>query len=163
MSKIRSMLATQSSVGEPERRGDERSEAARSGGSPTLEPDAVPAPPDSEVPARQSRRRFTTAYKLEILRKVDACAHGELGALLRREGLYSSHVTTWRQQREAGLTPKTRGPKRTAVDPQLKKLEQENRRLTSRLHQAEALLAFPKNVSELLQIPLKPFVPDEDA
>lgn len=162
MSKIRSMLVNQSSVGEPERRGGERSEAPRSGGSSTLERANVPSPPDSEVPARHRRRRFTTAYKLEILRKVDACAHGELGALLRREGLYSSHVTTWRQQCEAGLTPKTRGPKRTAVDPQLKKLEQENRRLTSRLHQAEALLAFQKKVSELLQIPLKPFVPDED-
>ncbi len=67
MSKIRSMLATQSSVEEPERRGDERSEAARSRGSFTLEPDAVPVPPDSEVPARHARRRFTTAYKLATL------------------------------------------------------------------------------------------------
>ena len=64
MSKIRSMVATQSSAGEPERRGDERSEAARSGGSPALEPDVVPVVPDSEVPARHARRRFTTAYKL---------------------------------------------------------------------------------------------------
>ena len=111
MSKIRSMVATQSSVGEPERRGDERSEAARSGGSSTLEPDAVPVAPDSEVPARHARRRFTTAYKLAILRRADACTrHGELGALLRKEGLYSSHLITWRQQREAGLTPKKRGP-----------------------------------------------------
>lgn len=162
MSKIRSMLSNQARVGEPERRGGERSETPRSGGSSTLARADVPSLPDSEVPARHRRRRFTTAYKLEILRKVEGCAHGELGALLRREGLYSSHVTTWRQQREAGLTPKPRGPKRTAVDPQLKKLEQENRRLTARLHQAEALLAFQKKVSELLQIPLKPFVPDED-
>jgi transposase len=163
MSKIRSMLATQSRVEEPERRGDERSEAARSGGSSTREPDAVPVPQDSEVPARHARRRFTTAYKLAILRRADACTrHGELGALLRKEGLYSSHVITWRQQREAGLAPKKRGRKRTAVDPQLKKLEQENRRLTSRLQKAEALLAFQKKVSELLQIPLKPFVSDED-
>jgi transposase len=163
MSKIRSMLANQSSVEEPERRGDERSEAARSGGSSTREPDAVPAPPDSEVPARHARRRFTTAYKLAILRRADACTrHGELGALLRKEGLYSSHVITWRQQREAGLAPKKRGRKRTAVDPQLKKLEQENRRLTSRLQKAEAPPGIPKKVSELLQIPLKPFVSDED-
>jgi transposase len=162
MSKIRSMLANQSSVGEPERRGDERSEAARSGGSSTLEPDAVPVP-DSEVPARRARRRFTPAYKLAILRRADACTrHGELGALLRKEGLYSSHVVTWRRQREAGLTPKKRGRKAMPVDPQLKKLEQENRRLTSRLQKAEALLAFQKKVSELLQIPLKPFVSDED-
>jgi transposase-like protein len=161
MTKIRRMLAP-SIVGEPERRADERSEAARSGGSPTIEPD-VPVPPDSEVPARHVRRRFTTAYKLAILRQADACTrHGELGALLRKEGLYSSHLVTWRQQREAGLTPKTRGRKATAVDPQLKKLEHENRRLTTRLQKAEALLAFQKKVSELLQIPLKPFVSDED-
>jgi len=162
MTTIRRMLAP-SIVGEPERRGDERSEAPRSGGSPTIEPDDVPVLPDSEVPARHARRRFTTAYKLAILRQADACTrHGELGALLRKEGLYSSHLVTWRQQREAGLTPKTRGRKATAVDPQLKKLEQENRRLTTRLQKAEALLAFQKKVSELLQIPLKPFVSDED-
>jgi len=163
MTKIRRMLVDPSIVGEPERRADERSEAARSGGSPTIEPDVVPVPPDSEVPARHVRRRFTTAYKLAILRQADACTrHGELGALLRKEGLYSSHLVTWRQQREAGLTPKTRGRKATAVDPQVKKLEQENRRLTTRLQKAEALLAFQKKVSELLQIPLKPFVSDED-
>ena len=147
MTKIRSMLVDQSIMG----------------GSPIIEPDAVPVPPDSEVPARHARRRFTTAYKLAILRRADACTrYGELGALLRKEGLYSSHVVTWRQQREAGLTPKKRGRKMTAVDPQRKKLEQENRRLTSRLQKAEALLAFQKKVSELLQIPLKPFVSDED-
>ena len=162
MTKIGRML-NPSMVGEPERRADERSEAARSGGSPTLEPDAVPVSPDSEVPARHARRRFTTAYKLKILRQADACTrHGELGALLRKEGLYSSHIVTWRQQRETGLTPKKRGRKPTAVHPHLKKLEQENRRLTSRLQKAEALLAFQKKVSELLQIPLKPFVSDED-
>ena len=162
MTKIRRMLVDPSIVGEPERRGDERSEAPRSAGSLTIEPD-VPVPPDSEVSARHARRRFTPAYKLAILRQADACTrHGELGALLRKEGLYSSHLVTWRQQREAGLTPKTRGRKATAVDPQLKKLEQENRRLTTRLQKAEALLAFQKKVSELLQIPLKPFVSDED-
>ena len=144
MSKIRSMV-TQSSVGEPERRGDERSEAARSGGSSTLEREVVPVLPDSEVPARHVRRRFTTAYKLAILRRADACTrHGELGALLRKEGLYSSHLITWRQQCEVGLTPKKRGRKAMRVDPQLKKLEHENRRLTSRLQKAEALLAFQK-------------------
>jgi len=163
MTKIRSMLVDQSIVGEPERRDDERSEAPRSGGSPTIEREVAPVPPDPEVPARHAKRRFTTGYKLEILRKADACTRsGELGALLRKEGLYSSHLVTWRRQREHGLTPKTRGRKRKAVDPRLKKLEQENRRLTSRLHKTEALLAFQKKVSELLGIPLKPFVSDED-
>ena len=163
MNPMRSLLRDQSSGGEPERRGDERSEAARSGGSPTDEREPGRVALDPEVPARHARRRFTTAYKVEILRKADACTrHGELGALLRKEGLYSSHVGTWRRQREHGLTPKTRGRKATRIDPELKKLEQENRRLTSRLQKVEALLAFQKKVSELLQIPLKPFVSDED-
>jgi len=122
----------------------------------------VPGPPDSEVPVRHARRRFTTAYKLEILRRADACTrHGELGALLRQEGLYSSHVVTWRRQREHGLTPKTRGRKKTALDPRVKTLEQENRRLTSRLQRAETIITFQKKVAELLGIPLKPFEADE--
>ena len=147
MTKIRAMLARPASVEEPERRGDERSEAPRSGGSSTLEPAVVPVPPDPEVPARHARRRFTTAYKLEILRKADACTrHGELGALLRKEGLYSSHVVTWRHQRARGLTPQKRGRKVVAIDPQLKRLEQENRRLTTRLQKAEALIDFQKKL-----------------
>ena len=162
MNPMRSLLRDQSPVGEPEWRGDERSEAARSGGSLTGEPDRAAVPPDPEVPARHARRRFTTTYKLEILRKADACTrHGELGALLRREGLYSSHVVTWRRQREHGLTPKTRGRKKAAVDPRVKKLEQENRRLTSQLQRAETIIAFQKKVAELLGIPLKPFETDE--
>ena len=164
MTKIRSMLATQSMVEEPERRGDERSEAPLSGGSSTIERTTAGAPPDPEVPARQARRRFTTAYKLEILRKADACTrHGELGALLRKEGLYTSHLLTWRQQQERGLTPKKRGRKAVPVDPRLKKLEQENRHLTTRLQKAEALIDFQKQVAALLQIPLKPMPSDEDA
>lgn len=163
MNPMRSLLRDQSSVGEPERRGDERSEAARSEGSPTDKHEPGMVAPDPEVPARHARRRFTTAYKLEILRKADACRrHGELGALLRQEGLYSSHVVTWRRQQEHGLTPKKRGRKATRVDPQLKKLAHENRRVTSRLQKVEALLAFQKKISELLHIPLKPFVSDED-
>ena len=163
MNPIRRLLQDQSPVGEPERRGDERSEAARSGGSLTGERDREAVPPDPEVPARHARRRFTTAYKLEIVRKADACTrHGELGALLRREGLYSSHVVTWRRQREHGLTPKTRGRKKAAVDPRVKKLEQENRRLTSRLQRAETIIAFQKKVAELLGIPLTPLPSDED-
>jgi len=152
----------QSPVGEPERRGDERSEAPRSGGSSSIERVGAPVAPDPEVSARHVRRRFTTAYKLAILRKADACSrHGELGALLRKEGLYSSHLVTWRQQRTTGLTPKKRGRKAVAVDPEVKRLEQENRRLTARLKKAEALLDFQKKLSSLLQIPLIPFESDE--
>src|SRR6266851_3255267 len=149
MTTIRMREAAPSIGEEPERRGDERSEAPRSGGSSPIERAGALVVPDSEVSARHTRRRFTTAYKLEILRRADACTrHGELGALLRKEGLYSSHLITWRQQRERGLTPK--------------RLEQENRRLTTRLHKAEAVIAFQKKVAALLQIPLKPMPLDED-
>ena len=162
MTTIRMREAAQSIGEEPERRGDERSEAPRSGGSSPIEPAGRPVAPDPEVVARHTRRRFTTAYKLEILRKADACTrHGELGALLRREGLYSSHVVTWRHQRATGLAPKKRGRKAVPVDPTMKTLEQENRRLTTRLRKAEALLDFQKKLSSLLQIPLIPFESDE--
>ena len=162
MTTIRMREAAQSIGEEPERRGDERSEAPRSGGSSPIERVGAPVAPDPEVSARHVRRRFTTAYKLEILQKADRCTrHGELGALLRKEGLYSSHVVTWRQQRASGLTPKKRGRKAVPVDPGMKKLEQENRRLTTRLKKAEALLDFQKKLSSLLQIPLIPFESDE--
>jgi len=169
MHTIRKMPGDQSIAGEPERRGGERSEAPRSGGSPAIERAVAAAPADPEVPARRARRRFTTPYKLEMLRKADACSRpGQLGALLRREGLYSSHLGTWRNQQAAGLTPKKRGRKVTA-DPRLKRVEREKaaletdkRRLERRLQQAEAVIAFQKKVSELLGIPLKPFVSDED-
>jgi transposase-like protein len=115
------------------------------------------------VTARHARRRFTTQYKLEILRKADACTQpGQVGELLRKEGLYSSHLVTWRKQREAGLTPKKRGRKAEPVDPRVKKLEQENRRLERRLKKAEAIIDFQKKVHELLGIPLKPFESEED-
>jgi transposase len=129
-----------------------------------------PGPARPEVPARHAKRRFTTAYKLDILRRADACTRpGELGALLRREGLYSSHLVTWRRQREHGLTPKKRGRKATASDPRVKTLEREraalateNRRLERRLQRAETIIAYQKKVHELLGIPLNPLPSDED-
>jgi len=170
MTTIHSMLTAQSMAGEPERRGDERSEAPRSGGSPAIERAVAPTPADPEVPARHLKRRFTTAYKLEILRRADACTRpGELGALLRKEGLYSSHLVTWRRQREHGLTAKKRGRKPTSTDPRVNTLEREkaalateNRRLERRLQRAETIIAFQKKVGELLGIPLKPLPSDED-
>ena len=132
MTTIRSMLRDPSIEGEPERRGDERSEAPRSGWSPSIERATAPVPPDPEVPARHANRRFTTAYKLDILRRADACTRsGELGALLRKEGLYSSHVVTWRRQREHGLTSKKRGRKPTSNDPRVKTLEREKAALAT--------------------------------
>ena len=117
--------------------------------------------PDPEVRERPKRRRFTAEYKLRIVREADACKRdGDLGALLRREGLYSSHLTVWRRQldeiAEAGLKARKRGSKGKAVDPRVKKLESENARLKRRLEEAETIIAFQKKLSELLRIPLKP-------
>jgi transposase-like protein len=121
--------------------------------------------PDPEVAERAKRRRFTAEYKLRILREADACKRdGDLGALLRREGLYSSHLATWRRQRDeiakAGLKARKRGPKTKAVDPRVKQLERENDRLKQRLEQAETIIAFQKKLSKLLGISLKS--PDSD-
>jgi transposase-like protein len=120
---------------------------------------------DPEVTERAKRRRFTAEYKLRILRQADACkGDGDLGALLRREGLYSSHLTTWRRQRDeiakAGLKARKRGPKPVAVDPRVKRLERENARLRQRLDEAETIIDFQKKLSQLLGIPLKS--PDSD-
>lgn len=159
------MSVDQSSVGEPERRGDERSEAPRSGGSPTDERAVVPVP-DPEVPAKLQRRRFTAEYRLRILKAADACKRpGEVGALLRREGLYSSHLTNWRRQREEGalrdLRARRRGPVPKRVDPRVTQLEAENRRLQRKLQRAETIITLQKKVAEILGIPLKPLDNDE--
>lgn len=116
--------------------------------------------PEVEVLAKASRRRFTAEYKRKILREADACtAPGAIGALLRREGLYSSHLTTWRAQRErgelAGLTPKKRGPAPKPKNPLAGKvatLEREVTRYKARAERAEALVELQKKVAELLGI-----------
>lgn len=117
---------------------------------------------DPEVPAKATRRQFTAEYKRRILREAAAAsASGEIGALLRREGLYSSHLITWRRQRErgelAGLTPQRRGRKEKTVNPLTKRvaeLERDKRRLQRRLERAELLLEIQKKASQLLEIPL---------
>ncbi|MCD4785310.1 MAG: transposase [Candidatus Eremiobacteraeota bacterium] len=120
--------------------------------------------PDPEVLERPRRRRFTAKYKLRILKEIDsATLRGEIGAILRREGLYSSHIKSWRKQRErgalAGLSPKKRGTKPVKKDPadveHINELEKENRRLRKRLERAELLLDIQKKVSELTGIPLR--------
>jgi transposase-like protein len=116
------------------------------------------------VPEKPVRRRFTAEYKLRILREADRCTQlGQIGALLRREGLYSSHLTTWRQQREAGtlagLAPKRRGRKASPDAPLVAdndRLRRENHRLTAKLRQAETIIEVQKKLSELLGIPLPP-------
>jgi transposase-like protein len=120
------------------------------------------AAPDPEVPAKAVRRRFTAANKLRILKLAEACTvPGSLGALLRREGLYSSNLTAWRRQRDEGtlsaLTPQKRGRKASSRDPRLlenTQLRQENERLTRRLRQAELIIDVQKKVSQILGIPL---------
>lgn len=119
--------------------------------------------PSPEVPEKPVRRRFTADYKLRILAEADACSEpGMLGELLRREGLYSSHLTTWRKQRDegalAGLAPKRRGRKAKPKNPLADENEQlrgENRRLKEQLRQAELIIDVQKKVSEMLKIPLK--------
>jgi len=124
------------------------------------------ADPDPEVPAKAQRRRFPAEYRLRILKQADACKKpGELGALLRREGLYSSLLTNWRRQREEGalreLRGRRRGPKPHPVDPRVKQLEAENRRLQRKLQRAETIITLQKKVAEILGIPLKPLDIDE--
>jgi transposase-like protein len=117
---------------------------------------------DPEVAAKAKRRQFTAEYKLRIVREAAAAkSPGEIGALLRREGLYSSHLITWRRQRErgelAGLSAK-RGRKPEPVNPLAKRvveLERDKRRLERRLEQAELLLDIQKKASRLLEIPLR--------
>ena len=116
-----------------------------------------------EVTAKPTRRRYTAEYKHRILREADTCTRpGELGAFLRREGLYSSNLTVWRKQRERreieGLSQKKRGPLPKEKNPLAAKvatLERENRRLKARAERAEGLVELQKKVSEILGIALK--------
>ena len=110
--------------------------------------------PKTEVVAKAKRKRFTAAEKLRILREVDACqGSGEIGALLRREGIYSSYLTTWRRQRERGeldgLAPQKRGPKPDPQAVEIAKLKRENERLQKRLEQAEFIIDFQKKVAQM--------------
>ena len=122
--------------------------------------------PDPEVPAKVQRRRFTAEYRRRIVQQADACKKpGELGALLRREGLYASYLTTWRRQRDQGELvagrARKRGPTPTPVDPRVRQLEVENRRLQRKLQRAETIITLQKKVAEILGIPLKPLDIDE--
>ena len=145
----------------PEAEGARRATGA-SGPSATLRAST----PDPEVPAKAQRRQFTVAYRLRLLKEADACQkHGALGALLRREGLYSSHLVNWRRQREqgelvAGRT-RQRGPTAKPIDPRVKPLEIENRRLQRKLARAETIITLQKKVAEILGISLKPLDIDE--
>ena len=129
------------------------------GETPTELP--VPTPtPNPEVHPGATRRRFSAKYKRSILDQVDQCNnHGDIGALLRREGLYSSHLTNWRRQRDtgalAGLSAQTRGRKpdpAAAERHEIAKLKRENERLQLKLKKAHTIIEFQKKLSEILEI-----------
>jgi transposase len=120
--------------------------------------------PDPEVTTKGKRRVLTAAYKARILRLADSCTKpGELGALLRREGLYSSHLSTWRRQRDQGLVPQKRGRKKdpdTEVRRENARLERENARLAEKLRHAELIIDVQKKVAALLGNPLPATLPN---
>jgi transposase len=119
--------------------------------------------PSSEVLEKPVRRRFTVEYKVRVLAEADACTEtGQVGELLRREGLYSSHLSNWRRLRDEGvlasLTPKRRGRKAKPKSPMAdenERLRRENDRLKEKLRQAELIIDVQKKVSEMLSIPMK--------
>lgn len=120
-----------------------------------------PTLPNPEVLPRAKRRTYTAEYKLSILQEADQCSEpGEIGALLRREGLYASHLSAWRQLREAGqlqaLSAKRRGRKaeRNARAAEMETLRKENERLRSQLQQAELIIDAQKKLAAALQIAL---------
>ena len=120
-----------------------------------------PQYPDPEVMSQARRRRFSAEYKLRVLAEADSCTQrGEIGALLRREGLYSSHLTTWRKQREEGqlqgLTGKKRGRKADRNAAELAQLRRENEQLQARLRQAEAIIDVQKKLCGLLGLSAEP-------
>ncbi len=128
----------------------------------------LPEAPDPAVEAKPQRRRFTAEYKLGILREVERAKEpGGVGAILRREGLYSSHLVTWRRERDrvakAGLSARKRGPTAASKDPRVTQLERENAMLRRRLQRVETMIEIQKKASELLGIPLNAHDSDERA
>ena len=119
--------------------------------------------PDLEVSDKATRRRFSAAYKRRIVREADQCSQpGELGALLRREGLYGSNLSAWRRQHDSGVLSGRSSPKRgrkarpkDARDQRIAELERERRRLRRKLEQTETVIEIQKKVSTLLGISLK--------
>ncbi len=152
------------------RNSDAKMNTAGAGAEGGRRPTVVPAPAAaaSELSDRPRRRTFTVQEKLRVLAETDAAADvGGVGAVLRREGLYSSTLNEWRRQRASGalgaLTPAKRGPKPAPANPlaaELAQVKRENARLTRRLQHAEAIIDVQKKVAALLGIPLA--TPDSD-
>ena len=142
-------------VPSPALAAEERSDEAASAA-----PRVAPRPPDPEVVAKPTRRQFSAEYRLRILDEADRCTGpGEIGRLLRREGLYSSHLANWRKARRdgalKGLAPKKRGAKpakRNPLDAKVRELEAEVARLNKELHKAHTILDVQGKVAGLLGI-----------
>ena len=146
---------------DPERSGGERSETERSGGSGNAGTFSR-ARPNPEVVAKAKRRTFTAGYKERILTAADAAQQpGQIGALLRREGLYSSLLATWRKERAAAITeamaPHKRGPKskQSPLASENAKLQHQNVQLAERLRKAEIIIDVQKKLATLLGLPLR--------
>jgi transposase len=163
-------LKRETGMAAPERSEGEGSETSRNGGAAI--PVAEPAPRDGvanpEVRDKAVRRHFTATYKRGILQEVDQCGPGGIAALLRREGLYSSHLTTWRKLRKtgeiAGLEPRKRGKKPVPRNPlagEMQRLTRENQRLQKRLHQAEVIIDVQKKLCDLLGLTVPPIEQNE--
>jgi transposase len=156
----------------PERSEGELGEPSRSGGATILMAPATPADStvaNPEVSDKAVRRRFSAKYKRHILQEADQCGSGGIAALMRREGLYSSHLTTWRKQREtgeiAGLEPRKRGKKALPRNPltgEVEQLRRETQRLQKRLRQAETIIDVQKKLCELLGLTVPPIEQNED-
>lgn len=136
---------------------DERSSERRPGSSTGI-------PPDPELQPKAQRRQFTADYKRRILDEAARCSRpGEIGALLRREGLYSSYLDKWRHQQArgvlAGLTPQKRGPKANPQAQEIVRLRRENARLQAQLERAETIIEVQKKLSQLLGLPTEPTEP----
>lgn len=160
--------------GGSQRRGGERSEPPRSGEPPSPRIDPIDHPQSTvshpsrhqrtetnEIPDKPTRRRFTVEYKRRIVEEADACCEpGQMGALLRREGLYSSHLSQWRRQRDKallmGLSSRKRGrkPKQDPKAKRIEQLERENARLLRDLEEAKIIIDIQKKTSQLLGIKL---------
>jgi len=165
--ELTEMVDPGAGVETPTMSGGERSEPERRGGGST--PASPPVAADPEVSSSRVRRKFSAAYKRQILQESDKCQSGELGAFLRREGLYYSNITKWRKQRESGeissLQPRKRGKKPNPHKPliqETEKLRRENMRLEKRLHQAEIIIDVQKKLCDLLGLTVPPIEQNEN-
>ena len=158
--KVKEKKLVDETFGETE--GARRATGVSPNASPPAEPASTTMGSETEVVAKAQRRRFTAEYKRRVVREADRCTTtGAIGGLLRREGLYSSYLTTWRAARDRGelegLTPKQRGPKVVTPDPRDKRIAEQEREISKwrqRAERAEALVEVQKKVAALLGTPL---------